>query len=288
MQTGIGLPANIPGVKSSLILDWARQADAGPFSSLGIIDRLIYPNYEPLITLAAAAGVTQRIRLITTVLVAPLRPAGVLAKQVASLDALSDGRLTLGLGIGGREDDYLAAPASFHDRAQRFEEQLAVMRRIWSGQPLSTEVGRVGPLPMQAGGPEVLIGGYSPPAARRAGRWGDGFISGGGSDAPTARQFYEIAEEAWRAEGRAGRFRFVAASYYALGPDAANKAAAYIRDYYAFMGPATENRANAIPSSLEAVQGVIQAFTNAGADELILWPCIPELDQIDRLADLVG
>ncbi len=187
MQIGIGLPATIPGTSGPLVLDWAKRADAGPFSSLGIIDRVTYPNFEPLITLAAVASVTQRIRLMTTVLLAPLRPAGVLAKQAATLDSLSGGRLTLGLGIGGREDDFQAAPASFHDRARRFEEQLAVMRRIWSGQPLSDEVGRVGPASVQPGGPEVLIGAYSPPAARGAGRWGDGFIAGGGIDASTAR-----------------------------------------------------------------------------------------------------
>jgi alkanesulfonate monooxygenase SsuD/methylene tetrahydromethanopterin reductase-like flavin-dependent oxidoreductase (luciferase family) len=125
MEIGIGLPATIPGTRGSLVLDWARRADSGPFSSLGIIHRLIYPNYEPLVTLAAA--VTERVRLMSTVLIAPLRGAGVLAKQAASVDALSGGRLTLGLGVGAREDDFQAAPAPFHDRARRFEEQLDLM-----------------------------------------------------------------------------------------------------------------------------------------------------------------
>src|SRR5579864_3433650 len=113
MQIGIGHPGTIPGVKAQFILDWARRADAGPFSSLGSLDRLVYPNYDALITLTAAAAVTQRIRLMTTVLLAPLHNGGVLAKQAASLDAFSGGRLTLGLGIGGREDDSRAAPADF-------------------------------------------------------------------------------------------------------------------------------------------------------------------------------
>src|ERR687889_2563453 len=141
MDIGIGLPATIPGTRGSLILDWAKQAESGPFSSLGILDRLVYPNYEPLITLAAAAAVTSRVRLMSTVLLAPLRRAGVLAKQAATIDALSGGRLTLGLGVGGREDDFQFAPASFHDRGRRFEEQLDLMKRIWAGQPVSDEVG---------------------------------------------------------------------------------------------------------------------------------------------------
>jgi alkanesulfonate monooxygenase SsuD/methylene tetrahydromethanopterin reductase-like flavin-dependent oxidoreductase (luciferase family) len=102
MKIGLGLPESIPGVRSRLLLDWARKAEAGPFSSLSVFDRLVYSNYEPLMTLAATAAVIQRIRLMTSVLLAPLRNPALLAKMVASLDALSNGRLTLGLGIGGR------------------------------------------------------------------------------------------------------------------------------------------------------------------------------------------
>lgn len=171
MDIGIGLPATIPGTKGSLVLDWAKRADSASFSSLGVLDRMVYPNYEPLIALAAAAAVTSRVRLMTTVLLAPLRGAGVLAKQAASIDALSEGRLTLGLGVGGREDDFRVAPASFRDRARRFEEQLDIMKRIWSGQPVSEEMGPVGPPPAREGGPELLIGGYSQP---RYGGWDAG------------------------------------------------------------------------------------------------------------------
>src|SRR5690348_12590032 len=108
MKVGIGLPATIPGVTGESVLEWARAADAGPFSSLGIVDRLVYGNYEPLVTLAAVAGATNRIRLMSTVILAPLRNAAVLAKQALSVDALSGGRFVLGLGVGGREDDFQA------------------------------------------------------------------------------------------------------------------------------------------------------------------------------------
>jgi alkanesulfonate monooxygenase SsuD/methylene tetrahydromethanopterin reductase-like flavin-dependent oxidoreductase (luciferase family) len=156
MEIGIGLPATIPGTRGSLVLDWAGRADSGPFSSLGIIDRLVYPNYETLVTLAAAAAVTERVRLMSTVLIAPLRGAGVLAKQAASVDALSGGRLTLGLGVGAREDDFQAAPAPFHDRARRFEEQLDLMKRVWSGQPVGDGVGPIGPPPARSGGARAI------------------------------------------------------------------------------------------------------------------------------------
>ncbi len=129
MDIGIGLPASIPGVSGDVVLEWARQADSGPFSSVGIIDRVVYPNWDPLIALAAAAAVTQRVRLMTTLLIAPIRDPALLAKQTASLDVLTGGRLTLGLGVGRREDDYTAVSGGFHRRGRRFDQQLA------SGQP---------------------------------------------------------------------------------------------------------------------------------------------------------
>ena len=287
MDIGIGLPATIPGTKGSLVLDWAKRVDSGPFSSLGILDRMVYPNYEPLITLAAAAAITERVRLMTTVLLAPLRGAGVLAKQAATIDALSEGRLTLGLGVGGREDDFQAVPVSFHDRARRFEEQLELMKRIWSGQPVSDEVGPVGPPPARAGAPELLIGGYTPTPIRRVGRWADGFISGGVPDPGQVRQMFDFAEESWRAEGREGRPRLVATLYYALGPNA-ERGGDYIRDYYSYFGPAADDMARSIPSSPEDVEGLIRGFGEVGADEVICWPTVAELDQVDRLAYLVG
>ena len=191
MKIGIGLPATIPGVGGDLILEWARKADAGSFSSLGVLDRLVYPNYESMITLAAAAGATRRVRLMTTILIAPLRNPGILAKEAATLDVLSGGRLTMGVAVGSREDDFLAAPASFKDRGRRFDEQLALMKRIWSGKPVGDNVGPVGPPPVQRGGPELLVGAVSPSAIRRVGRWADGLITPGTPE--SVQQAYGVA-----------------------------------------------------------------------------------------------
>lgn len=287
MKIGIGLPAAIPGTPGSLILEWAKQAEQGPFASLGILDRVVYDNYEPLITLAAVAGVTTRLRLVTTVLLAPLRNTGILAKQAASLDALSGGRLTLGLGIGGREDDFLAAPATFRNRGKHFNEQLALMERIWSGQSVNERVGTIGPSPVQPGGPEVLIGGYSEAAIQRLARWGNGFIAGGRAP-DQVKQFFQMAQEAWQKAGRPGKPRLAAISYYGLGPNATEGITKTITHYYSFLGPAAQQMAKNVPSTPEAVRSLIQAFTDLGVDELLIGPCIPELDQIARLADIVG
>src|SRR5205085_2588775 len=137
--------------------------------------------------------------------------------------------------VGGREDDFRAAPASFHDRGKRFDAQLEEMRRIWAGESPVEGVGPVGPSPVQPGGPPILIGGYSPAAIGRVGRWGEGFIVGG-APPEQAAQSYQAAERAWQAAGRAGKPRFVGGMYVAVGAEVKERGGAYLKDYYAFLG----------------------------------------------------
>src|SRR6266540_3567495 len=129
MRVGVGLPTSTPGAGRQLILEWARAADAGPFSSLGVIDRLVYRCWEPLASLAACAAVTERVRLVTMVVIGPLRRTSLLAAQAASVDALSGGRLVLGLGLGARHDDYAAAGVETRGRGAALTRQLVDLRR---------------------------------------------------------------------------------------------------------------------------------------------------------------
>ncbi len=285
MKIGIGLPATISGVQGSTILEWARLADIGPFSSLGTIDRIVYPNYEPLITLAVVAGATHRIRLMTTILLAPIRNTAILAKEAATLDALSEGRLVLGLGIGARPDDFEATQSSFKGRGSHLGMQIKKMRQIWAGQPMSEKTGPVGPAPVQKGGPEILVGGYTPNALRRAGRLADGYISGGGADPVRSRNSYDQVEKAWQEAGRQGKPRFVGAFYSVIGPELAGQASAYLRSYY---GPMAENMVKSMPDNPQAIRQKIQSMADVGMDEIILWPTVSDLDQLKRYADIVS
>src|SRR6266545_3437734 len=158
MRIGVGLPTSTPPLgarhRGPELLAWASRAEAGPFTSLGVTDRLVYDCTDPLVALAAAAAVTTRVRLVTMVVIGPIRPAAVLASQAASLDALSGGRLTLGVSLGARPDDYDAAGASWRGRGKQLSDELAAMREIWEGTS-------VGPRPARPGGPDVLVGGGS-------------------------------------------------------------------------------------------------------------------------------
>ncbi len=287
MKIGIGLPANIPGVSRESVLDWARQADSGPFSSVGIIDRVVYPNWDPFITLAAAAAVTERVRLMTTILIAPVRDATLLAKQAASIDVLSCGRLTLGMGVGRREDDYTAVSGRFNRRGKRFEEQLALMKRVWSSESPVDGTSPVGPEPLQSGGPELLIGAFAPAAIKRAGRWADGYLGGGGGP-QAALAMYETVLKEWRNCGRNGRPRFVATNAFGLGSNAAERGANQYRHYNQFLGSeAADQAARRVLTSAEDIRKVIQEFDQVGLDEMVFLPQVTDLDQVDRLAEIV-
>lgn len=288
MKISIGLPSTLSHVTGSLLLDWAREADAGPFTSLAVIDRLVYHNYDAFTTLAAAAGATKRIRLMTGILLAPLYPAALLAKQLASLDALSGGRLTAGLGVGMREDDFNAVSAPFHHRGKYFDAQLETMQHVWSGQALNEDAMAIGPQSMQPGGPELLLGGISPAALRRLGRWGDGYIAGT-MPIDSVNQMYRMAEQTWREADRAGKPRLLACAYFALGPNASERARDDLGHYYAFSGPfAQVVMEHALADTASSIKVMIERFQQLGTDELTFFPCIAELDQVQRLADLVN
>ena len=167
------LPTMLPHTRADF-LAWCRGIDEGPWTSLAVPERVTYPSHDVVVQLAGAAAVTERVRLWTTIVILPMHDAVATAKQMASVDVLSDGRLTMGVGIGGREHDYRAVGASFARRFPRMDEQVATMQRIWNGEPPFDGADPVGPPPVQPGGPPLVAGVFGPKgiAPRRAGRPG--------------------------------------------------------------------------------------------------------------------
>lgn len=284
MEVGIGLPTTIPGVPGPDILAWARRAEELCFPSLGVIDRLMYDSYESLIVLAAAAGATTRIRLATTILIATYRgDKSLLAKQLASLDQLSGGRLVVGVAAGGRPDDYQASGALYADRGRRLNELLGELRRSWAGVAS-------GPVPgprCADGGPPLLVGGHSAAAIRRAAEYGDGWIAGGSS----AAGYGELAgrvRAAWRAADREGEPRLMAIAYVALGEGTTERAGRYLLDYYSFLGWKAEMALRSVLTDAQQLREFVAEYQAVGCDELILFPCVPDLDQAELIAKAIA
>ncbi len=282
MKIGIGLPNTVPDTTGEDLLEWARQAEAAGFASLATIGRVAFPGYEELVALAAAAAVTSKIGLFTNVLLAATRDPVLLAKEAASLDQLSGGRFVLGVGVGAREDDFIATERNFHDRGRRLDAAVDLMHRAWRHEPVGGSPLPVGPRPVNGDAVPMLFGGYKPAAIRRCARWGIGYTQGGGT-AEALRELKAKVEQAWEEAGREGRPEIRALVYFALGPGSEEKARAYLDAYYH-----RSEIADRIPKTPEAVQQTIAAYRAVGCDLLSFTPTSSGLDQVERLRDAVG
>ena len=286
MKIGIGLPNPVPGISGTRIVEWARHAEEAGFAQLATIDRIAYPGHDSLASLAAAAGATTRIELHTNILLGPLYPAVLLARTAASIDQLSGGRFSLGLGVGGREDDFTLTGVDFRSRGRILDQSLELMHRAWRGEPLDGAASPVGPIPVHDQRVPVMIGGTSEAAVRRVTAYGAGWTMGGGPP-EMAAGFVPKVRAAWQEAGRDGEPRIAALAYFSLGDDAEEESRAYLRDYYGFLGDWTDQIVNGALRSEKAVRGAVSAFEDAGVTELTFDPTTTSLDQIERLAALV-
>jgi alkanesulfonate monooxygenase SsuD/methylene tetrahydromethanopterin reductase-like flavin-dependent oxidoreductase (luciferase family) len=276
MNVGIGLPTTTPGADADLLAGWAARADAGPFTTLAVLDRLVYDSFEPFAALAAAAAVTARVRLATMIAIGPLRGTAELLKQSATLQALAGGRLTLGLAVGARDEDYTAAGIQTRGRGRRLAEQLVALRGGWNASPV---------VPAAAAPPELLVGGGSGPAFLRAARYADGYAHGGGPPRAFAAAAAR-ARAAWSELGRPGEPRLWGQGYFCLGD--AERGAAYLRDYYAFTGPFADTIAAALLATPGAIRDFVRGYDEAGCHELVLLPTVSDPAELDRLAEVVA
>ncbi|HZB33871.1 MAG TPA: LLM class flavin-dependent oxidoreductase [Streptosporangiaceae bacterium] len=279
MHIGVALPTGIPQVEAGQVVPWARQVEDGPFASIAVLDRLVYDSYEPLVALSAAAAVTSRVQLATTILIAPLRNTTLLAKQLASIDRLSGGRLVVGVGIGARQDDYEITGVDTARRGAKLADQLVDI-------PALFESGRLGLGTGPRSRPRFLTGGMSGAALSRMARHSDGYIHGGGPP----RVFKRAADEAraaWIDAGRPGVPAIWGQAYFAFG-DAAKAGADYVRDYYGFTGAFADKIASGLLTTEQQAVEFMQAYAEAGCDHLVMLPGVADRTQLDRLADAVA
>jgi alkanesulfonate monooxygenase SsuD/methylene tetrahydromethanopterin reductase-like flavin-dependent oxidoreductase (luciferase family) len=283
VEIGIGLPNTLP-VAGRVVVDWARRAEARGFRSLATIDRIVYPSYDSLTTLAVAAGATERIGLLPNILLTPLYPPVWLAKATASLDAMSGGRLTLGLGVGGRPDDYAAMDRPMSRRGRLMDETLDLLHRSWAGESVTGDEFPVGPPPAAGNRISVLIGGTSDAAVQRVVKYGEGWTAGGGGPQMAAPMIEKI-RQAWRDAGREGEPRIAALVYFGLGD--VEESQASLRHYYGFLGDWAEAVVASTVRAPDAVRDIVRAYAEVGVTEIVFDPTIADPAEVDRLADAV-
>jgi alkanesulfonate monooxygenase SsuD/methylene tetrahydromethanopterin reductase-like flavin-dependent oxidoreductase (luciferase family) len=281
MKIGIGIPNPIPGTEGRAIVEWARRAEGRGFSSLATIDRIAYPSYESLITLAAAAAATERIGLQTNVLLGPTRNPVLLAKEAATVDQLSSGRFTLGLAAGARPDDFEAVGLDFGTRGRRFDSDLELMHRVWRGDLVNGVLNPIGPTPANGDHVPILMGGMSDRAIERTVRWAIGWTVGG-APPDQAGPVAERVRKAWRDSGREGDPIIVGLSYFGLGDGALDTATSYLSDYYGDFG---KDFARRIPKTPEALRETVKKFEDFGFDQVFVDPVSSDVRQVDLAAD---
>ncbi len=292
MKIGMTLPLMEPGVNGDVLERWARAVDAGPYSSLCFGERMAFDNPEVVALAGACSAWTSRVRLVTTVIVAQLHDPVVLAKSLATIDGLSRGRLTVGLGVGGRVEDYVAAGVDPKTRTHGdLARRVGIMKRVWAGEKVVDTLKPVGPPPVQVGGPELLIGAQGPNAIRTAAAWADG-ISGFSFnlDMKEVERSFDQVRLAWRDAGRPAP-RLTTAFWYALGVDARKQVERHLRHYFNWIEPAALEAmlpVTGFSGSDAELTRVLRQLAELGTDEVQLIPTSDDLSQVARVAELIG
>jgi alkanesulfonate monooxygenase SsuD/methylene tetrahydromethanopterin reductase-like flavin-dependent oxidoreductase (luciferase family) len=287
------MPVMEPDLDASTLKAWAQVIDGGPFSSLCWGERIAFDNPDSLTLLGALAAWTDRVRLVTTVIVPQLHDSVMLAKGLATGDMLSGGRLTVGLGVGGRDEDYRAVGADAATQTMRgLAERVAVMKRIWVGEQVTESVVPVGPPPLQSGGPELLNGTMGPKTVRSAASWADG-LAGTTLDLNVDKQneLFDVARQAWAEAGK--RKPHLATSFwFAIGDDAQEARAQVHRHLLRYMNWIPVSVVDAMAPTTgwagndDELLDVLHKFSDIGTDEIHLIPTSSDLDQVRRVAEV--
>jgi alkanesulfonate monooxygenase SsuD/methylene tetrahydromethanopterin reductase-like flavin-dependent oxidoreductase (luciferase family) len=286
------LPTMLPHGRAEFVA-WCRGIDQGPWSSLAVPERVTYTSHSLTVQLAGAAAITERVRLWTTLIVLPAHNEVQVAKDMASVDRLAGGRLTLGVGVGGREQDFRAIGGDFTRRWQRMDEQVARMQRIWAQEAPFEGSDPVGPPPLQPGGPPFVAGVIGPKAIARAARWAVGVddpsaITTVDAAALEAQRLKVVA--AWKEAGRSEAPHFSSSLWFALGPDSRERLAGYIYRYMKIFddGFARQLAESAPVHTPATLRLAVDAARAAGCDEFFLVPTTTDPDELDRARDALG
>ena len=291
MDLGLTLPSFVAGTDRATTLEWCRRIDDGPFASIAVGERTAFHSHEMFSTLAFAAAATERVRIVATVAVVPTHDTVRIAKQVATIDVLSGGRFTLGVGVGGREQDYRALSTPFRNRFARLDEQVDEMRRIWRGEAVVDGVPPIGPTPVQPGGPPIYTASMGPKSLARSAKWADGLAGFSlGPDPDEVRSTFAAVREAWTAAGRTEAPALTTSSWYSLADDGADRLHRYASEYLSTFGPdAAKAMADLCRlSDAGALRDAIAGLAEAGCEEFVLVPTSGDLDELDRLLAAIG
>lgn len=293
MKYGVCLPYMKPEFTKSVMRDWCQRVDDGPFDAIYCGERITGTSHEMSVMLSMAAAFTERVRIIPSLYVIPMHSAVWAAKEIATLDRLSDGRVTVCVGVGGRPKDYQAVGASFDRRWQRMDEQIAEMRSIWNGEPPFEGADPVGPGPAQGGGPPILLGAMGPKSTRRGAEWADGVFSFSGSGSgDEIAHYFKMARDSWKDAGRDADPYLLGGFFVCLSPANPEQTLwQYAYDYLVTNAghDLAKGYADAMTGfSVENIHASLDAYEAAGCQEVQFSTVTANVEEVDRLAEIVN
>jgi alkanesulfonate monooxygenase SsuD/methylene tetrahydromethanopterin reductase-like flavin-dependent oxidoreductase (luciferase family) len=289
MRIGLALPAMLDGLDRDGVLGWARRIEADGYATIGFGERIAYRNLEMFSVLSAAAAVTERVDIAASVVVLPLHSEVWVAKQMATLDLLSGGRAVLGVGVGGRAEDYQALGRPFERRWSRLDDQVARLRRLWDGEPPAQGLDPVGPPPTRS--IPIISAGVGPKSIARSAVWADGIDHFELDPTPASLgAAVDRTHQAWEAAGRDEAPTLMTSWWIGLGPQPLEQLQAYARHYLGVFGPelAGALAASCTSAGPDAVRAAVEAAEAAGYDEIQLVPTSTDLAQLDELTEVLA
>lgn len=293
IKIGMSIPSTVADVDIATLRQWIAAIDQGPFSRLATGERIASPFLDLQCVLSAAAVLTERVPIQSLIAVTPYHEEVLVAKQAATIDVLSSGRFTLGVGVGMREYDYalMNKQAHFKSRLARLDKQIKTIKDIWSGDFEFPDAPKIGPAPIQAGGPKIFSSSLGPKSMARAVQWADGLagfnLTG---DMAELKKIYQRFLSLWQDSGRKGKPWMQVALWFSLGDQAETQLKDFAMDYMKIFGDDYAKKTANLCwlNSNEHIKQAIEQLEAIGYDEVILTPTTGDITELDRACELVA
>src|SRR5579883_2424694 len=290
MQVGICLPYSEPGITRKMLVEWCRAIEDGPFGAISCGERISGADAMEMRAMITAAGLlTSRVRIVPTLYVLPMHDAVWAAKEVATLDVLTEGRVDVVVGTGGRPGDYRAVGADWATRNQRLPEQVATMRRTWAGELPFEGSEPIGPKPVKT--PRIIGGFAGPKAIAGSAKWSDGLyafsITG---EAGEVKQKLDWYDGGWKEVGKKNKPWKIGGFWYSLAANAEAALRKYTYDYMIIAGHELAAQTSNAMTMFDPgrILDAMRAMKATGIDELYMVPASIEIAEVKKLADLVA
>ena len=287
MKIGMTLPVMEPDLSRRDLEDWTLRVDSGPWSHIALGERILFPNPEFISTLSAVAAWTKRVEIIATISVLTMHNPILSAKQFATIDMISEGRFTLGVGVGGREEDYNAIGSTWSDRRwATLSDRVKTMQSVWSKEYHPS----LGPTPFSMNGPQILAGAVGPKAMEMSAHFADGLAGFSfNADIEEIKDSFNRVQKAFKEKNKSPRL--VTSFWFGLGESARPDIQIHLERYLSWMGDDLAGdlaKTAGFSGSQSDLNDFLLLVKAAGATDVILVPTSKNIEQLILAEEVIA